>query len=51
MVVRLAAPCAHRTPREALGREYSEFMAAHPTTELDIVDDRDPQTYVDNLQS
>ncbi|CAN5273681.1 hemerythrin domain-containing protein [soil metagenome] len=33
--------------REALGRQYSEFMDEHPTTEgLQIVD-RDPQAYVD----
>lgn len=36
--------------REALGRQYSEFMAAHTTTKgLDIVD-RDPQTYVDTYE-
>jgi hypothetical protein len=36
--------------REALGRQYSEFMAQHPTTEgLQIVD-RDPQTYVDTFE-
>jgi hypothetical protein len=36
--------------REALGRQYTEFMAAHPTTEgLNIVD-RDPEIYVDNLK-
>jgi len=36
--------------REALGRQYAEFMAAHPTTEgLDIVD-RDPQGYVDAVE-
>jgi hypothetical protein len=36
--------------REALGRQYAEFMAEHPTTEgLDIVD-RDPQGYVDAVE-
>ena len=35
---------------EALGDEYREFMAAHPTTKgLDIVD-RDPTAYVDDVQ-
>ena len=33
--------------REALGRQYSEFMAAHPTTEGLAIVDRDPQAYVD----
>jgi hypothetical protein len=37
--------------REALGRQYSEFMAAHPTTKgLEIVD-RDPEGYVENLEN
>jgi hypothetical protein len=37
--------------REALGRQYGEFMAQHPTTRgLEIVD-RDPQTYVDTAGS
>lgn len=36
--------------REALGRQYAEFMAEHPTTAgLDIVD-RDPQGYVDAVE-
>ena len=36
--------------REALGRQFSEFMAQHPTTEgLEIID-RDPQAYVENLE-
>ena len=36
--------------REALGRQYGELMAEHPTTRgLDIVD-RDPQTYVDAVE-
>jgi hemerythrin HHE cation binding domain-containing protein len=37
--------------REALGKQYGEFMAAHPTTKgLEIVD-RDPQTYVDDAEA
>jgi hypothetical protein len=36
--------------REALGRQYCEFMAQHPTTKgLEIVD-RDPQRYVEDLE-
>lgn len=36
--------------REALGRQYSEFMAEHPTTKgLQIVD-RDPEGYVEDLE-
>lgn len=35
--------------REALGRQFSEFMAAHPTTRGLPIADRDPQTYVDNI--
>jgi hypothetical protein len=35
--------------REALGKQYGDFMAEHPTTRgLDIVD-HDPQTYVDDV--
>lgn len=37
--------------REALGRQYSEFMAAHPTTEGLKIVDRDPQTYVENPEA
>jgi hypothetical protein len=44
----------HNAPiglREALGRQYSEFMAAHPTTKgLEIVD-RDPEGYVEKLEN
>ncbi len=37
--------------RKALGRQYSEFMTAHPTTEgLEIVD-RDPERYVEDLEN
>ena len=37
--------------REALGRQYSEFMAQHPTTRGLPTDDRDPQTYVENIDA
>jgi len=37
--------------REALGRQFSEFMAQHPTTEGLEITDRDPQTYVDSLEN
>ena len=37
--------------RDALGQQYSEFMAAHPTTEGLPIVDRDPQRYVDDLKS
>ncbi len=37
--------------RAALGRQYSDFMAEHPTTEGLPIIDRDPQTYVDNLEN
>jgi hypothetical protein len=37
--------------REALGRQYGEFMAEHPTTKgLQIVD-LDPEGYVEDLES
>ena len=37
--------------REALGEQYRDFMARHPTTKgLQIVD-RDPQGYVDTFES
>jgi hypothetical protein len=36
--------------REALGRQFSEFMAAHPTTEGLRITDRDPQAYVENIE-
>jgi hypothetical protein len=32
--------------REALGRQYSEFMAQHPTTKGLPIVDRDPKDYV-----
>jgi hypothetical protein len=32
--------------RDALGQQYSEFMAAHPTTKGLNITDRDPQAYV-----
>lgn len=37
--------------REALGRQYSEFMAAHPTTRGLPTHDRDPQAYVESLEA
>jgi len=36
--------------REALGRQYSEFMAEHPTTEGLSITDRDPQRYVEQFE-
>ena len=33
--------------REALGSQYREFMAEHPTTEGLTITDRDPDAYVD----
>jgi Hemerythrin HHE cation binding domain len=37
--------------REALGRQYSAFMAEHPTTKgLQIVD-RDPEKYVESVEN
>ena len=37
--------------REALGRQYSEFLAEHPTTKgLQIVD-RDPEEYVESIEN
>jgi Hemerythrin HHE cation binding domain len=37
--------------REALGQQYSEFMAAHPTTRGLKIADRDPQAYVDDIEN
>jgi hypothetical protein len=37
--------------REALGRQYSEFMADHPTTRGLKIADRDPQAYVDGIET
>jgi len=36
--------------REALGRQYREFMAEHPTTKGLRIVDRDPQAYVDEVE-
>jgi hypothetical protein len=36
--------------REALGRQYSEFMTAHTTTKGLPITDRDPKRYVENLE-
>ncbi|OBI04470.1 hemerythrin domain-containing protein [Mycobacterium scrofulaceum] len=37
--------------REALGRQYSDFMAEHPTTKGLPIVDRDPQRYVDEVET
>ena len=37
--------------REALGRQYSEFMAQHPTTKGIPIIDRDPQRYVEEFEN
>lgn len=37
--------------REALGQQYSEFMAQHPTTEGLPIADRDPQRYVESVEN
>jgi hypothetical protein len=37
--------------REALGRQYSEFMAEHPTTAGLSITDRDPRLYVEQAQA
>ncbi|OBG31253.1 hemerythrin domain-containing protein [Mycobacterium sp. E3198] len=36
--------------REALGRQYGEFMAEHPTTEGLSIADRDPERYVEDVE-
>jgi hypothetical protein len=36
--------------REALGRQYGEFMAAHPTTVGLRIVDRDPERYVEQVK-
>src|SRR3984957_15210008 len=36
--------------REALGTQYREFMAEHPTTEGLTIADRDPQAHVDEAE-
>ena len=36
--------------REALGRQYSEFMAQHPTTKGLPITDRDPRRYVEDFE-
>ncbi len=36
--------------REALGRQYGEFMAEHPTTKGLPIVDLDPEGYVENLE-
>lgn len=37
--------------RESLGRQYGDFMAEHPTTEGLSIVDRDPQRYVEGVES
>jgi hypothetical protein len=37
--------------REALGRQYGEFMARHPTTKGLPIVDRDPERYVEDLEN
>jgi hypothetical protein len=37
--------------REALGAQYGEFMAEHPTTKGLAIVDRDPQAYVDDTEA
>jgi hypothetical protein len=37
--------------REALGQQYSEFMAEHLTTRGLRIADRAPQAYVDDIES
>src|ERR1700749_2628344 len=37
--------------REALGRQYREVLAQHPTTKGLAIVDRDPQGYVDEFES
>jgi hemerythrin HHE cation binding domain-containing protein len=37
--------------REALGQQYSEFVAQHPTTRGLKIADRDPQAYVDDIDN
>jgi hypothetical protein len=37
--------------REALGAQYGEFMAEHPTTKGLAIADRDPQAYVDDTEA
>jgi hypothetical protein len=36
--------------RDALGRQYSEFMTQHPTTKGLPIVDRDPQRYVEDVE-
>jgi hypothetical protein len=37
--------------REALGRQYRDFMAAHPTTAGLVIEDRDPEQYVEQVEA
>jgi hypothetical protein len=47
----MGRPPAPTGLREALGQQYSEFMAEHPTTRRLRIADRDPQVYVDDIES
>jgi hypothetical protein len=37
--------------REALGRQYGDFMAEHPTTKGLRIVDRDPRAYVEQAEA
>jgi len=37
--------------REALGSQYADFMAEHPTTEGLRIADRDPRSYVEDIEN
>jgi hypothetical protein len=37
--------------REALGKQYADFMARHPTTRGLTIVDRDPRAYVENVEA
>ena len=37
--------------REALGRQFTEFMSQHPTTAGLEIEDRDPQRYVESIEN
>lgn len=37
--------------REALGRQFSEFMAQHPTAKGLPISDRDPERYVETIEN
>jgi hypothetical protein len=37
--------------REALSRQYRDFMAAHPTTAGLPIHDRDPHSYIEEVEA